>query len=40
MAQIVLLDNKFATLPFVVGEGRRVGVIGNGSTGVQLVSAL
>ena len=27
VAQIVLLDNKFATLPFVVGEGRRV--IGN-----------
>ncbi|MGY4102161.1 HAD-IC family P-type ATPase [Nocardia sp. R16R-3T] len=27
VAQIVLLDNKFATLPYVVGEGRRV--IGN-----------
>jgi cation-transporting ATPase E len=27
VAQIVLLDNKFATLPHVVGEGRRV--IGN-----------
>jgi cation-transporting P-type ATPase E len=27
VAQIVLLDNKFATLPFVVAEGRRV--IGN-----------
>lgn len=27
VAQIVLLDNRFATLPFVVGEGRRV--IGN-----------
>ena len=27
MAQIVLLDNRFATLPYVVGEGRRV--IGN-----------
>jgi cation-transporting P-type ATPase E len=24
VAQIVLLDNKFATLPHVVGEGRRV----------------
>ncbi len=24
VAQIVLLDNKFATLPYVVGEGRRV----------------
>ena len=23
VAQIVLLDNKFATLPYVVGEGRR-----------------
>lgn len=27
VAQIVLLDNRFATLPYVVGEGRRV--IGN-----------
>ncbi|MBM7824535.1 cation-transporting ATPase E [Arcanobacterium pluranimalium] len=27
VAKIVLLDNKFATLPYVVGEGRRV--IGN-----------
>ncbi|WP_072691235.1 HAD-IC family P-type ATPase [Rhodococcus marinonascens] len=27
VAQIVLLDNKFSTLPYVVGEGRRV--IGN-----------
>ena len=27
VARIVLLDNKFATLPYVVGEGRRV--IGN-----------
>ena len=27
VAQIVLLDNRFATLPHVVGEGRRV--IGN-----------
>jgi len=27
VAQIVLLDNKFATMPYVVGEGRRV--IGN-----------
>src|SRR6476619_264287 len=27
VAQIVLRDNKFATLPYVVGEGRRV--IGN-----------
>jgi cation-transporting P-type ATPase E len=27
IAQIVLLDNRFATLPYVVGEGRRV--IGN-----------
>ena len=27
VAQIVLLDNKFGTLPYVVGEGRRV--IGN-----------
>jgi cation-transporting ATPase E len=27
VAQIVLLDNKFATLPYAVGEGRRV--IGN-----------
>ena len=27
VAQIILLDNKFATLPYVVGEGRRV--IGN-----------
>ncbi len=27
VAQIVLLDNKFATLPYVVAEGRRV--IGN-----------
>ena len=27
VAQIVLLDNKFATLPYVVGKGRRV--IGN-----------
>jgi cation-transporting ATPase E len=27
VAEIVLLDNKFATLPYVVGEGRRV--IGN-----------
>jgi len=27
VAQIVLLDNQFATLPYVVGEGRRV--IGN-----------
>ncbi|QLL06685.1 cation-translocating P-type ATPase [Mycobacterium vicinigordonae] len=27
VAQLVLLDNKFATLPYVVGEGRRV--IGN-----------
>ena len=27
VVQIVLLDNKFATLPYVVGEGRRV--IGN-----------
>jgi cation-transporting ATPase E len=27
VAQIVLLDDKFATLPYVVGEGRRV--IGN-----------
>ncbi|WP_246649684.1 HAD-IC family P-type ATPase [Nonomuraea coxensis] len=24
VAQVVLLDNKFATLPYVVGEGRRV----------------
>ncbi|EUA93057.1 putative membrane protein [Mycobacterium ulcerans str. Harvey] len=24
VAQIVLLDNRFATLPYVVGEGRRV----------------
>lgn len=34
VAQIVLLDNKFATLPHVVGEGRRV--IGN----IERVSAL
>jgi len=27
VAQIILLDNRFATLPYVVGEGRRV--IGN-----------
>jgi cation-transporting ATPase E len=34
VAQIVLLDNKFATLPYVVGEGRRV--IGN----IERVSSL
>ena len=34
VAQIVLLDNKFATLPYVVGEGRRV--IGN----IERVSTL
>jgi cation-transporting ATPase E len=34
VAQIVLLDNKFATLPTVVGEGRRV--IGN----IERVSTL
>ena len=34
VAQIVLLDNKFATLPHVVGEGRRV--IGN----IERVSTL
>ncbi|NIJ10994.1 cation-transporting ATPase E [Saccharomonospora amisosensis] len=34
VAQIVLLDNSFATLPYVVGEGRRV--IGN----IERVSAL
>jgi cation-transporting ATPase E len=34
VAQIVLLDNKFATLPAVVGEGRRV--IGN----IERVSTL
>ena len=34
VAQIVLLDNRFATLPYVVGEGRRV--IGN----VERVSSL
>ncbi|WP_414685309.1 cation-translocating P-type ATPase [Mycobacterium sp.] len=34
VAQIVLLDNKFATLPYVVAEGRRV--IGN----IERVSSL
>jgi cation-transporting ATPase E len=34
VAQIVLLDNRFATLPYVVGEGRRV--IGN----IERVSTL
>lgn len=34
VAQIVLLDNKFATLPYVVAEGRRV--IGN----IERVAAL
>ena len=34
VAQIVLLDNKFATLPHVVAEGRRV--IGN----IERVSTL
>lgn len=34
VAQIVLLDNRFATLPYVVGEGRRV--IGN----IERVAAL
>jgi cation-transporting ATPase E len=34
VAQIVLLDNKFATLPYVLGEGRRV--IGN----IERVSTL